>query len=53
MTDTEFRELVREMRRLQREYFKTRSNDTLLECKEIEGRVDKALKPPEPQKEMF
>ena len=35
--------LVKEMRRLQKLYFKTRSSETLRECKELEKAVDDAI----------
>jgi hypothetical protein len=53
MTDADFRELVRRMRGQQREDFRTRSTDVLRDCKEAEHKVDKALEPPNPQREMF
>ena len=43
MTSAEFYSLVREMRNAQREYFRTRSNDSLMKSKALEKRVDEAL----------
>ena len=43
MTNTEFCSLVREMRKAQREYFQTRSNESLIKSKTLEKRVDEAL----------
>ncbi len=44
MIDTSFYKLVEEMRSLQKEYFKTRSKETLLKCKNLESAVDSILK---------
>ena len=38
--DTDFVGLVGELREKQREYFRTRSKDVLIECKTLEKRVD-------------
>ena len=38
--DTDFVGLVGELREKQREYFRTRSKDVLIECKALEKRVD-------------
>lgn len=47
MGDAEFKELVREMRDQQKHYFKHRDN--LDRCRELERRVDEALKGPTPR----
>lgn len=39
----EFRDLVRRMRAKQKDYFRSRSPETLRECKDLERRVDEAL----------
>lgn len=44
MTGREFVELVRDMRAKQVEYFKTRSSDVLRESKQLERRVDAAIR---------
>jgi len=44
MTDKAFRVLVAEMRRLQKEYFKTRDTAVLKVAKGLEYQVDEALK---------
>lgn len=44
-----FRELVREMRANQREYFKTRSHFALERSNQLEKKVDAELKVDEPQ----
>ena len=41
---TEFEQLVRQMRALQKEYFRTRNGVVLGECKKIERMVDDYLK---------
>lgn len=43
MTSAEFNSLVREMRNAQREYFRTRSKESLMKSKALEKRVDEAL----------
>ena len=43
MTSAEFYSLVREMRKAQREDFRTRSNNSLMKSKTLEKRVDEAL----------
>ena len=43
MTSAEFYSLVREMRNAQREYFRTRSKDSLMKSKALEKQVDEAL----------
>lgn len=43
MTVRELAELVAEMRRLQREYFRTRSSTALESSKVLEKRVDRAV----------
>jgi hypothetical protein len=43
MTDAEILELVRDMRRWQRDYFRTRSRTALQHSKSLESKVDKAL----------
>ena len=40
----EFMTLVKEMRRLQKQYFRTRRSETLRECKEVERAVDDAIR---------
>lgn len=42
--EQQFRDLVREMRDAQREYFKTRSHFVLARSKELERKVDEDLK---------
>ena len=53
----QFRELVREMRAAQREYFKTRSHFALQRSKELERQVDAELstdeRPAEKQPTLF
>ena len=44
MPNNQFRDLVREMRDAQREYFRTRSHFVLQRSKELEKRVDEELK---------
>jgi len=39
----QFRELVQQMRNLQKEYFRTRDHSTLYECKKIERLIDDYL----------
>ena len=39
----QFRELVQQMRNLQKEYFRTRDPSTLYECKKIERLIDDHL----------
>ena len=41
---TEFMQLVREMRKAQKEYFKTRDKDVLAKSKQLEKRVDAEIK---------
>ena len=41
---TEFMQLVREMRKAQKEYFKTRDKDVLAKSKQLEKRVDSKIK---------
>lgn len=41
---TEFMQLVREMRKAQQEYFKTREKDVLAKSKQLEKRVDDEIK---------
>lgn len=41
---TEFIQLVREMRKAQKEYFKTRDKDVLAKSKQLEKRVDDEIK---------
>ncbi len=48
MNDDEFRDLVRRMRKCQKDYFKTRDTTVLRESKDLERRVDAALEPPKP-----
>lgn len=43
MSYKQFRELVKDMRKWQREYFKTRSKVALLESKRLEKQVDGVL----------
>lgn len=43
MTDIEFIVLVGRMREKQKEYFRTRSKEVLLESKQLEREVDKVL----------
>lgn len=43
MNESEFRELVAEMRSAQKTYFRTRSRDALERSKQLEGAVDLAL----------
>ena len=40
----EFMQLVREMRKAQKEYFKTRDKDVLAKSKQLEKRVDAEIK---------
>lgn len=40
MTPKEFFDLVKEMRSLQKEYFKTRSTEVLRKCTPVEKQVD-------------
>lgn len=40
MTPKEFFDLVKEMRSLQKEYFKTRSTEVLIKCTLVEKQVD-------------
>lgn len=44
MPNNQFRDLVRDMRAAQREYFKTRSHFALQRSKELERQVDAELK---------
>lgn len=41
---TEFMQLVREMRKAQKEYFKTRDKNVLAKSKQLEKRVDDEIK---------
>ena len=41
---TEFMQLVREMRKAQKEYFKTRDRNVLAKSKQLEKRVDDKIK---------
>ena len=41
---TEFMQLVREMRKAQKEYLKTRDRDVLAKSKQLEKRVDNEIK---------
>ena len=41
---TKFMQLVREMRKAQQEYFKTRDRDVLAKSKQLEKRVDDEIK---------
>ena len=43
MTSAEFNSLVREMRKAQKEYFRTRSKESLMKSKTLEKQVDDAL----------
>jgi hypothetical protein len=43
MDAKQFREAVQEMRRLQKWYYKTRSLNDLVKCKEAEKKVDEHL----------
>ncbi len=43
MTKSDFFSLVRDMRNAQREYFRTRSKDSLRRSKALEKQVDEAL----------
>lgn len=43
MISVEFYSLVKEMREAQKEYFRTRSKDSLIKSKALEKRVDEAL----------
>ena len=43
MTSAEVYSLVREMRNAQREYFRTRSKESLMKSKTLEKQVDEAL----------
>ena len=53
MTHTEFVQLVKDMRQAQKDYFRTRTNASLVASKDLESQVDKAVKefitPPAPQ----
>lgn len=44
MTSREFFDKVAEMRRAQRDYFKTRDKDTLIRSKQLEKEVDDEIK---------
>ena len=46
--DTAFRELVRLMRAKQKQYFRTHDRALLNHCRDMERRVDEALKGPKP-----
>ena len=41
---TKFMQLVREMRKAQKDYFKTRDRDVLAKSKQLEKRVDDEIK---------
>lgn len=43
MTSVEFYSLVQEMREAQKEYFRTRSKDSLRKSKTLEKRVDEVI----------
>jgi len=43
MTTTEFKQLVKEMRQAQIDYFRTRDKDCLILSKRLEKKVDAAL----------
>ena len=43
MISVEFYSLVKEMREAQKEYFRTRSKDSLIKSKSLEKRVDEVL----------
>lgn len=49
MGDDDFRDLVRRMRQKQAEYFATRDRTVLSESKDLERRVDAALKGDRPK----
>lgn len=52
--DKEFIQAVKEMRKLQDEYFRTRDKEVLRKCKSVEKQVDKLLQKYEnPQKSLF
>lgn len=44
MTHDEFNELVRQMRKAQKDFFATRSKEVLRMCKSLERRVDEYIK---------
>lgn len=48
MTDHDFRALVKLLRQKQKEYFRTRDQAILNQCRDLERRVDEALLPPKP-----
>lgn len=48
-----FRDLVAEMRRAQREYFRTRSSTALEKSKQLEKRVDDAIREAGEQPALF
>lgn len=48
---TDFEQLVQDMRKAQKEYFKTRDANVLNKARDLESKVDKALKDIE-EKEM-
>ena len=55
---TEFMQLVREMRKAQKDYFKTRDRNVLAKSKQLEKRVDDEIKKEEglantPQQKFF
>ena len=47
--ETDFRKLVRDMRRCQKMYFKTRDRGFLIESKNLEKLVDAELDEPKPE----
>ena len=52
--DKEFIAAVKEMRALQKEYFRTRSKEVLRKCTALERQVDELVKKYEnPQKSLF
>lgn len=57
MNDIQFKELVANMRQLQKRYFKERSSIILQQCKKLENDVDRALdetnKPVNNQQNLF
>lgn len=57
MTDIQFKDLVANMRQLQKRYFKERSSTILQQCKKLENDVDRALeetnKPVNNQQNLF
>ena len=53
MTYDEFRDMVRSMRRLQKDYFRSRNQTILNQCRDMERRVDRELDPTKDQPQMF